>query len=132
MTFIDAVVVKGTTKPFTASIQIRNEQDTGFVPLDLSDYAVRFRIMGAPTADAKVLIEKIITQGTPEESVGIINNATGGEFSFVITDDDTRRLGLGEHPIMLELLDATSLESEFVLTEGGLNGEFNSIRVVQV
>lgn len=132
MTFIDAVVVKGTTKLFTASIQTRNEQDTGFVPLDLSDYAVRFRIMGAPTADAKVLIEKIITQGTPEESVGIINNATGGEFSFVITADDTKKIGLGEHPIMLELLDATSLELEFILTEGGLNSEFNSIRVVQV
>lgn len=132
MTFIDAVVVKGTTKPFTASIQVRNEQDTGFVPLDLSDYAVRFRIMGAPTADAKVLIEKLITQNSEEESVGIINNATGGEFSFVITADDTRKIGLGEHPIMLELLDATSLESKFVLTEGGLNGEFNSIRVVQV
>lgn len=132
MTFIDAVVVKGTTKLFTASIQTRNEQDTGFVPLDLSGYAVRFRIMGAPTADAKVLIEKIITQGTPEESVGIINNATGGEFSFVITADDTKKIGLGEHPIMLELLDATSLEPEFILTEGGLNSEFNSIRVVQV
>lgn len=132
MTFIDAVLTKGTTKPFTVSIQTRNEQDTGFVPLDLSDYAVRFRVMGAPTADAKVLIEKIITQASLEELVGIISNATGGEFTFVITADDTRKLGLGRFPIMLELLDAASMEPEFVLTEGGFNGEFNSIQVVQV
>lgn len=132
MTFIDAVIVKGTTKPFTASIQVRNEQNTGFEPLDLSDYAVRFRIMGAPTADAKVLIEKIITQTSIEDITGIINNAAGGEFIFTITANDTNKIGLGEHPIMLELLDAASLEPEFTLTEGGLNGEFNSIRVVQV
>ncbi len=132
MTFIDAVVIKGTTKPFSVSIQQRNKQNTGFESLDLSDYAVRFRVMGAPTADAKVLIEKIITQVSDEESSGIINNATGGEFIFVITADDTRKLGLGEHPIMLELLDAASLEPEFALTEGGLSGEFNSVRIVQV
>lgn len=132
MTFIDAVIVKGETKPFTASIQVRNEQNTSFEPLDLSDYAVRFRVMGATTADAKVLIEKVLTQNTDEELDGIINNPEGGEFTFVVTAEDTKKLGLGEHPIMLELLDAASLEPEFTLTEGGLRGEFNSIRIVQV
>lgn len=132
MTFIDAVVVKGTTKSFTASIQVRNGQDTGFEPLDLSDYAIRFRVMGAPTADAKILIEKIITQETDIINTGAINNATGGEFTFTVTMQDTNKIGLGEHPIMLELLDATSLEHEFTLTEGGLTGEFNSIQIVQV
>lgn len=132
MTFIDAVIVKGETKPFTVSIQQRNEQDTGFEPFDLTDYAVRFCIMGATTADAKVLVERIITQNTDEDEYGMITNAEGGEFSFVVTAEDTRKVGLGEHPIMLELLDAASLTSEFILTEGGLNGEFNSIRVVQV
>lgn len=132
MAFIDAVVVKGETKPFTASIQIRDEQNTGFVPMDLSIYSVRFRIMGAPTADAEVLVEKIITQNSDERLDGIINNPEGGEFTFVVTANDTIKIGLGEHPIMLELLDSTSLQHIFTLTEGGLNGEFNSIRVVQV
>lgn len=132
MTFIDAVVVKGTTKRFTVSIQVRNAQDTGFEPLDLSDYSIGFYIMGAPTADAKRLVEKVITQNTDDDLEGSIYNPEGGEFSFVITDEDTKRVGLGKHPIMLELLDAASLTSEFVLTEGGLNGEFNSIQVVQV
>lgn len=132
MTFIDAVVVKGTTKPFTASIQVRNDQNNGFEPFDLSDYAVRFRVMGAPTADAKVLLERVITQNTDPEAYGVISNPEGGEFIFAITAEDTRKLGLGEHPIMLELLDAASLEPEFVLTEGGLKGEFDTIRIVQV
>lgn len=132
MAFIEAVIIKGETKPFTASIQVMNEQNTTFEPLDLSDYAVRFRVMGATTADAKVLIERVITQNTDEPSYGIINNPEGGEFTFVITAEDTKKLGLGEHPITLELLDAASLEPEITLTEGGLRGEFNSIRIVQV
>lgn len=132
MTFIDATIVKGTTKIFTVSIQQRKEDDTGFEPLDLTDYAVAFRIMGAATADAKVLVEKIITQGSDEAREGNIFNATGGEFSFTVTAEDTKKVGLGEHPIMIELLDATSLEPDFTLTEGGLNGEFNSIKIVQV
>ncbi len=132
MTFIDAVVVKGKSKVFTASLQVRDSQDTGFEPLDLSNYAVAFRIMGAPTGDAKVLVEHIITQNTDVNEDGLITNPEGGEFSFVVTAEDTHKVGLGEHPIMIELLDATSLEPEFLLTEGGLRGEFNSIRIVQV
>lgn len=132
MAFIDAVIVKGESRSFSASIQIRNEQGTGFEPLDLSNYAVRFRIMGATTSDAEVLIERVITQNTEEENYGIISNPENGEFIFVVTADDTLKVGLGEHPIMLELLDAASLEHEFTLTEGGLDGEFNSIRIVQV
>lgn len=132
MAFIDAVVVKGTSKPFSVSIQTRNEQNTGFEPLDLSDYAISFRVMGAPTADAKTLIEKIITQSSNEIDTGVIDNATGGEFIFTITSDDTKKLGLGNHPIIIELLDAASLEPQFTLTEGGLKGEFNSLRIVQV
>lgn len=133
MTFINAVIIKGETKPFTVSIEIKeNETSSTFVPFDLSDYAVKFCIMGSTTADAKELVTKIITQNSDEDLTGQIYNAEGGQFSFVVTSEDTKKVGLGEHPIKIELLDAASLETEFILTEGGLKGEFNSIRVVQV
>ena len=130
--FIDAVVVKGSTKSFTVSINQRNETDTGFEPLDLSNYLVRFSILGAPTADSTVLIEHLITTNSNINTDGIINNPTNGEFTFTVTADDTNAIGLGKFPIKIELLDTESEEVEILLTEGGYGGEFNAIQIVQV
>ena len=130
--FIDAVVVKGSTKSFTVSINQRNETDTGFEPLDLSNYLVRFSILGAPTADSTVLIEHLITTNSDIHTDGIINNPTNGEFTLTVTADDTNAIGLGKFPIKIELLDPESEEVEILLTEGGYGGEFNAIQIVQV
>ena len=130
--FIDAVVVKGSTKSFTVSINQRNETDTGFEPLDLSNYLVRFSILGAPTADSTVLIEHLITTNSNINTDGIINNPTNGAFTFTVTADDTNVIGLGKFPIKIELLDPESEEVEILLTEGGYGGEFNAIQIVQV
>ena len=129
--YIDAVVVLGETKGFSCSIQV-NSNANYFSPLDLNGYAVQFRVMGAPTADAEVLVEHIITQNTNIETEGQINNPENGEFTFVISAEDTVKLGIGNHPIQLRLLNADSLELEYTLTEGGEKGEFSSIQVVQV
>lgn len=129
--YIDAVVVLGETKGFSCSIQV-NSNARYFSPLDLNGYAVQFRVMGAPTADAEVLVEHIITQKTDIETEGQIDNPENGEFTFVISAEDTVKLGIGNHPIQLRLLDADSLELEYTLTEGGEKGEFSSIQVVQV
>lgn len=130
--FIDAVIVKGSTKSFSVSVNQRNETNTGFEPLDLSSYAVKFSILGAPTADSKVLIEHVITSNSNIETGGIINNPTNGEFTFTVTAEDTNAVGLGKFPIKIELLDAETLEADVVLTEGGYEGEFNAIQIVQV
>lgn len=130
--YIDAVVVKGSGKTFSVSINQRNSTDTGFEPLDLSNYNIRFSILGAPTSDSKVLVEHIITTNTNRLIDGIINDPTNGEFMFTITADDTNTVGLGKFPIKLELLDPNTLEPDFVLTEGGEEGEFNAIQVVEV
>ena len=130
--FIDAVIVKGSTKSFTVSINQRNETDTGFEPLDLSNYLVRFSILGAPTADSTVLIEHLITTNSDIDTDGIINNPTNGEFTFTVTAGDTNAIGLGKFPIKIELLDPESKEVEILLTEGGYGGEFNAIQIVQV
>lgn len=131
--YIDAVVVKGTERIFgcTVNIKTQNEAKDEFNPLDLTPYSVRFRVLGSATADAKVLLEKVITQTTDEESTGIINDAENGQFEFVINIADTQLLGLGKFPIMIELLDANTLESQITLTEGGYNGEFNKLQIVQ-
>lgn len=141
--FIDAVVIKGQTRPFTCSIQttdgIKNPDESVvthdnllWMPADLSECSVRLRIMGSPTADAAVLVEHIITQETDEFTEGQITDPEEGQFTFVITAEDTDIIGLGNHPIMLELVHPESLETIYTLTEGGRNGEYSRIQVVQV
>lgn len=130
--YIDAVVVYGTSKTFTVSIETLNEDMVTSSPLDLNPYSVRFTVLGSATADGEVLLQKIITQNTEESTTGIIDVPDNGQFSFTITKEETINLGLGNHPIMLELLNAESLEPEITLTEGGLQGEFNKISIVQV
>lgn len=130
--YIDAVIIKGENRAFTSSIQVLNDDETEFEPMDLGEYSIQLRVMGAPTADAKVLLEKVITQNTNEETFGRITDAQEGQFTFVISDEDTETLGLGKFPIQLRLLNAETLEHIFTITEGGLNGEFNSITIVQV
>lgn len=141
--FIDAVVIKGQTRPFTCSIQTTeyiqntdksNPTNGGYVwnPADLSNCSIRLRIMGSPTADAAVLVEHIITQETDEFTEGQITYPEGGQFTFVITAEDTDIIGLGNHPIMLELVQPNTLETIYTLTEGGRKGEYSRVQVVQV
>lgn len=131
MPYIDATCIKGQNNPFTASIEI-NDNAENFTPMDLNNYSIRMRILGSPTADAKVLIEKIITQNTNIEKFGQIDDPNNGAFTFVINKEDTNLLGLGKFPIKLDILDATSLAEIYSLTIGDERNEFNCIRVVQV
>lgn len=131
MPYIDAICIKGQNNPFTASIEI-NDNAEDFTPMDLNNYSIRMRILGSPTADAKVLIEKIITQNTNIEEFGQIDDPNNGAFTFVINKEDTNLLGLGKFPIKLDILDATSLAEIYSLTIGDERNEFNCIRVVQV
>lgn len=141
--FIDAAIVYGQSKTFSTSLYVVMDEDdttsdyivkdgTKFVPLDLTEYSIKFKIMGAATANASVLVEHLITQVSDLEVDGQITNATNGEFSFTVSAEDTIKVGLGKHPIMLELVDVNTLDHQFTLTEGGQNGEFNKIFVVQV
>lgn len=132
MPYIDATCIKGQKNIFSSTIEITEDKGVSFVPFDLNAYSVRFRVLGAPTADAKTLIEKIITQNTDIEVIGQIDNPSNGSFTFTITKDDTDILGLGKFPIKLDLLDAASGSEIYSLTLGDERSEFNSIRVVQV
>lgn len=132
MPYIDATCIKGQKNIFSSTIEITEDNGVSFVPFDLNAYSVRFRVLGAPTADAKTLIEKIITQNTDIEVIGQIDNPSNGSFTFTITKDDTDILGLGKFPIKLDLLDAASGSEIYSLTLGDERSEFNAIRVVQV
>lgn len=132
MPYIDATCIKGQKNIFSSTIEITEDNGVSFVPLDLNAYSVRFRVLGAPTADAKTLIEKIITQNTDVEVIGQIDNPSNGSFTFTITKDDTDILGLGKFPIKLDLLDAASGSEIYSLILGNERSEFNAIRVVQV
>ena len=132
MPYINAMCIKGQKNIFSSTIEITEDNGVSFVPFDLNAYSVRFRVLGAPTADAKTLIEKIITQNTDIEVIGQIDNPSNGSFTFTITKDDTNILGLGKFPIKLDLLDAASGSEIYSLTLGDERSEFNAIRVVQV
>ena len=130
--YIDAVIIKGASRTFSVSINQKTENEQDFEPFDLSNYAIKFSVMGSPVADGEVLLEKIITTNSDEETIGIIDNPTNGEFLFTISASDTNDLGLGKFPIKIEILDATSLTVEHVLTEGNQGGEFNAIQIVEI
>lgn len=129
--YIDATVIKGMTTSKSCHIEVK-DSGTKFAPLDLNGYAVRLRILGSATADAEVLVEHIITQNTDVNVDGVIDNPNGGDFILTINKEDTEILGVGNHPISLQLLNAEDLIVEYNLTEGGQKGEFSKIQVVQV
>lgn len=130
--YIDAKVIKGTTRVFTASIQTKNSTGQGFSPMDLTLGAIRFRVLGSATADARILLEKVITMNSDRETIGQIVDAVNGRFDFTITEEDTNTLGLGKFAITLELLNAEDLSYVDSITQGGKNGEFNKLYVIQV
>nr|DAQ08468.1 MAG TPA: hypothetical protein [Caudoviricetes sp.] len=132
MTFIDATCIKGQLNVFSSTIEVTEDNGNTFTPLDLNNFTVRLRVLGAPTADAKVLIEKMITQNSDIETLGQIDNPNNGSFTFTITKDDTNKLGFGKFPVKLDLLDAASGSEVYSLTLGDEHSEFNAIRVVQV
>ena len=131
--FIDAVVVKGTKRTFSVSInQLKENSLKEFEPVDLNSYSVVFKVLGSSTADGEILLKKVITQNTDEDEVGVIDVPDNGQFKFTITAEDTQTLGLGKFPIMLQLVDPDSLEPLATLTEGGFGSEFNKLQIVQI
>ena len=129
--YIDAVVIYGQPRSFGVSIEINENADI-FKPFDLSPYSIIFKVLGSSTADAEVLVEHLITQNSNRDTDGWINDPANGEFVFTITEVDTRGLGLGQHPIQIDIIDAASGILMHSLTEGAQNGEFSKINIVQV
>ena len=132
MPFLDCTCVKGETRGFSSIIEVTNDNGVSFEPLDLNEYSVKFQVLGAPVADAEVLLEKIITQNTNLSDTGQIDDPDNGSFTFTVSADDTNLLGLGKFPIRIVLLDAVTLDEVFTLTQGAENGEYNKIYIVQV
>lgn len=129
--YLDAVVIYGQSRSLGVSIEINENADI-FKPFDLSPYSIKFKVLGSSTADAEILVEHLITQNSNRDTDGIINDPTNGEFVFTITAEDTKTLGLGQHPIQIDIIDAASGILMHSLTEGAENGEFSKINIVQI
>lgn len=136
--YINAYLVYGIGRSFSVSLnqataETQNDSQPTFEPMDLSQYSIRFRVLGSATGDGVILLEKIINQVTDPSTIGQIESPESGLFTFVITADDTKMLGLGAHPITIELLDIDTGENAFTLTSGGIfQGEFNKIIITNV
>lgn len=130
--FIDAVIVKGIGRTLSVSIEQAKEDGTGFEPFYLDNYSIRFRVLGSADGAGAVLIEKIITHDSEQDTIGKIDAYESGEFTFTVTAEETEMLGLGAKPISIEIVDPDTLESVYTLTEGGSNqGEFSKIVIVR-
>ena len=135
--YIDGVVVKGIGRTFSVSIKQPTEETATLTkpewePLDLSSYTIQFDILGSADGNGIVLVRKTINQISDETTEGLIREPATGEFTFVITADDTNTLGLGSYPIVIKLLDSSSGTLIHTLTEGGTKqGEFSKITVVR-
>ncbi len=131
--FIDAIIVKGVKRVFSVNIKVPSENNPSTEQnMDLSDYNVLFRVLGSAEGNGIVLIEKIITSDTNPETIGCIDEPESGNFTFVITAEESNLLGLGAFPIMIALIDPDTQEILGPLTEGGTyQGEFNKIRIVR-
>lgn len=130
--YINATIIYGVGKSYTCTIDATENNGVSFTPLDLTPYSIRFKVLGSPTADAKVLVEHIITQNTDLDTEGQITNAELGEFSFTISAEDTHTLGFGHFPIAIELIDAETEEYIDSITQGKEGDEFNKIHIVEV
>lgn len=130
--YINATITYGLGKSYSCSIETTENNGVSFTPLDLNLFAIRFKVLGSPTADAKVLIEHIITQNTSEEDGGQIYDPDNGKFSFTITKEDTFKLGLGHFPIAIDLLDGETEEYVDTITQGKEGEEFNKVHIVEV
>lgn len=131
--YIDAVVVHGIGRTLTVQIEhLKQDSQEEFDKFNLTPYSIRFRVLGSADGAGQTLIEKIITQSSDESTTGRITDAEAGEFSFTITADDTKFLGIGARPICLEIVDAETLENVYTLTEGGIaQGEFSKVTIVR-
>lgn len=130
--FIDCKAIKGETTVRSCSIQMKDPTGQTFIPFDLTGYSIKFKIMGAATANAAVLVEHTITPSTDLDVDGEITNPERGEFSICISKEDTLKLGIGTFPIMIQIVDEQTGELVETITQGGKNGEFNAVMIIQV
>lgn len=130
--YINATIIYGKSKGYSCSIETTKNDGVSFTPLDLNPYSVKFKVLGSPTADAKVLVEHLITQNTDIETEGQITNPEEGEFVFTVSKEDTYKLGLGHFPIALELVDVNTGELIDTITQGKEGEEFNKINITEV
>lgn len=84
--------------------QINSESgETEQVPIDLTNYTVRFRVKAAPYYKLENLIQKDITTTSDSQSVGIITNPTDGKFQVQLTMEDTLKLPPAEYALCIYL-----------------------------
>lgn len=77
--------------------------ETEQVPIDLTNYTVRFRVKAAPYYKLENLIQKDITTTSDSQSVGIITNPTDGKFQVQLTMEDTLKLPPAEYALCIYL-----------------------------
>ena len=72
------------------------------IPMDLTEYNIRFQVKKVPLADKPSMIDKTINSSSNENEVGIINNPTGGEFKIHLLEEDTS-YPVGEYSLIISL-----------------------------
>lgn len=71
-------------------------------PMDLTENSIRFQVKRVPLVDKPSIIDKVITTTSDENTVGIINNPTNGEFKIHLSKEDTS-YPAGEYSLIISL-----------------------------
>lgn len=91
---------------FTIKQRIYDSENCEYntIPLDLTGLTVRVEIKKAPYYKLKPLIQKNITE-TSDSEVGVIQDATNGQFVLQINTDESIMLPQGEYALMITIID---------------------------
>lgn len=89
---------------------------TGDVPLDLTDWTIRFEVKKQPYETVEPFILKNITLTSDQTIDGIITNPNGGQFKVRLNQEDTS-YPVGKYYLIITLLGGTDNEEDIVSSQ---------------
>lgn len=94
------------------------------IPMNLTNYKVRFAVKIAPYYSLKSLIEKEISIDSDENTIGRITDPVNGKFQVQLTKEDTLKLPPNDYALIMQLTDG-----EVVTNISGVGKQFGLFRV---
>lgn len=85
----------------------------GEVPLDLTDYNVRFEVKKQPYETVPPFISKEITTTSDPLTIGQITNPQGGQFKVRLTNEDTSH-PVGKYYLVITILGGEENDEDII------------------
>lgn len=86
---------------------------TGEVPLDLTNYTIRFEVKKQPYETVAPFIDKEITPNSDPLTVGQITNPQGGQFKVRLTTEDTSH-PVGKYYLVITIIGGEENDEDII------------------